>query len=106
MRGLTRLLPVIPILAVGTVARCEEPVEATVEATVEVHCPAKAVIGLPLPVRLVVHGGASLVPPRLPASTNPFSFTLTCDTRLPRSDGMSASSEGRALEGKDTVAPG
>jgi hypothetical protein len=63
------------ILTAGAVARCEE----RVEATVEVHCPAEAVIGLPLPVRLVIRGEASIVPPHLTASTNPFPFTMTSD---------------------------
>ncbi|MHC5055388.1 MAG: hypothetical protein ACYTKD_11795 [Planctomycetota bacterium] len=49
------------------------------ERTVEVCLPAEAVSGLPVPVRLVVHGEAEVSPSRLMGLANPFPLTLASD---------------------------
>ncbi len=49
------------------------------ERTVEVSFPAEAVTGLPIPVRLVVHGEAEVSPSRLMGLANPYRFTLASD---------------------------
>jgi len=63
------------LLAAGTCPGGEEPAAPVVE----VDWPPVAVIGLPVLVRLVVHGDASVAPARLQGRVNPFLFEMRSD---------------------------
>jgi hypothetical protein len=60
------------VLALGATA-------TAAERTVEVRLPAEVVAGLPVPVRLVVHGEAEVSSSRLIGLANPFPITLASD---------------------------